>query len=136
MSGPGPEQRYAILVAEDEPGIRGALELLLGLEGYDVVAVSNGLQALDALARAEYDLIITDHMMPWMDGPALLGRVRADERFSDLPAIMMSAVSHAPAAADGLADAFVPKPFEILALLQVVQRLLQERGARSAEDRA
>lgn len=42
-----------ILVAEDEPGIRGALELLLELEGYDVIATSNGARALDVLARRQ-----------------------------------------------------------------------------------
>ena len=102
-----PKPRPVILVAEDEPGIRSALELLLSLEGYEVVATSNGAQALEVLSSRECDLIITDHMMPVMDGLTLLSKVRADARFTKLPTIMMSAVSRAPQAMQPLADVFI-----------------------------
>ena len=127
-----PKQRHVILLAEDEPGIRGALELLLGLEGYDVVSASNGVQALDALPHAACDLIITDHMMPLMDGPTFLRHVRADERFRHVPAIMISAVPRPPETLEPLADAFIGKPFEIPVLLQAIRSLLQHDAGASA----
>lgn len=126
MAVAGPEPQRVILVVEDEPGIRGALELLLGLEGFTVVTASNGVQALEVLSRVDCDLIITDHMMPLMDGPMFLGRLRADERLRRVPALMISAVSRPPEPVQALADGFVAKPFEIPELLVVVRRLLRE----------
>lgn len=129
MTGPRPESRHVILIVEDESGIREALELLLGLEGYEVIATTNGAQALDVLAQRECDLVITDHMMPVMDGLTLLSSIRANARLAKLPTIMMSAVSRPPHAMQPLADVFIGKPFEIPILLMSIQRLLKERAA-------
>jgi len=126
MVDPGATRRYAILVVEDEPGIRGALELLLGLEGFGVVTASDGLKGLDALAHAEFDLILTDYMMPLMDGPTFLARVRTDGCYGHIPAILMSSVPRAPESVKPLADLFIAKPFEIPALLQAIRTLLRD----------
>lgn len=119
-----PSRRPVILVAEDEPGIRDALALLLGLEGYDVVTAADGMQALEALQSRPFDLVITDRMMPRMNGEALLHRVRDDARLRDIPAILISAVPRASDEAAALADAFVGKPFEATSLLLTIRRLL------------
>jgi CheY-like chemotaxis protein len=123
VTAPDATQRL-ILVVEDEPGIRDGLEMLLGFEGYAVVAVSNGLQALDALASNTIDLVITDQMMPRMDGTSFLRRLRADARWQALPVIMISAVPRPPEAIGPLADAFLGKPFEAPRLLQAIRGLL------------
>jgi CheY-like chemotaxis protein len=104
-----------------------------GLEGYDVVTASNGLQALEMLPSLRCDLVITDQMMPRMDGLTFLGRLRGDARYRALPVIMISAVPRPPDALGALADAFLGKPFEAPRLLLTIRRLLTEgRGAPAA----
>lgn len=119
--------RRSILVVEDEPGTRQALELLLDLEGYAVAVAGNGVQALDALSRGRFDLVLTDHMMPGMDGLVFLRALRADERLTSLPVVMMSASPRPSEAMLQLMDAFVAKPFEIPTLLRVIERVFAER---------
>lgn len=121
------ERRPRILVVEDEPGTRRALEMLLDLEGYSVSATANGRQGLDALAGGGFDLVITDHMMPLMDGLTFLSKMRDDTRLRTLPVIMISASPRPPQSAAALMDAFVAKPFEIPALLRLIERLLEAR---------
>ena len=115
---------HVILVVEDEPGIRDGLEMLLELEGYDVVVASNGLQALGLLASTACDLVITDQMMPRMDGLTFLRRLREEPRYRRLPVIMISAVPRPPELLGPLADAFLGKPFEAPRLLQTIRQLL------------
>ena len=116
-----------VLVVEDEPGIRGALELLLRLEGYRVVTASNGLEALEVLANTPCDVIVTDHMMPLMDGLTFLARIRDDARFAATPKILMSAVARRPESVRALSDLFIAKPFETRALLRAIEELLAAR---------
>ncbi|GAB6195936.1 response regulator [Lysobacter xanthus] len=129
MADRAPGARDLILVVEDEPGIRDGLAMLLGLEGYAVATAANGLEALDALATMAVDLVITDQMMPRMDGVAFLHRLRADDRLRALPAIMVSAVPRPQEDVGTLADAFIGKPFEAPRLLQAIRDLLARRGS-------
>jgi CheY-like chemotaxis protein len=122
-----PRPRPRILVVEDEPGTRQALEMLLDLEGYAVAVAANGRQGLDALAGSDFDLVITDHMMPLMDGLTFLSQVRKDARLQGLPVIMVSASPRPPDSVVALMDAFVAKPFEIPTLLRLIERLLAGR---------
>lgn len=113
-----------ILLVEDDAGIRESVAECLELEGYAVSAVSNGSDAMDWLAReAPPDLLIVDLVMPVMGGSELLARVRADPRLADVRALLMTAAipsAHQPMPP---ADATLPKPFELDALLEVVARL-------------
>jgi CheY-like chemotaxis protein len=118
--------RHVILIVEDEPGIRDGLEMLLELEGYAVATAANGLQALEVLASTGCDLVVTDQMMPRMDGITFLTRLREDPRFRALPVIMMSAVPRPPEVVGPLADAFIGKPFEAPRLLHSIRRLLAD----------
>lgn len=124
MSGPEPDRRPRLLVVEDEPGTREALQLLLGLEGYAVVLAANGLQGLHALDRSAFDLVITDQMMPMLDGPGFIAELRGVERFRHLPVIMMSASPRPPETTAAAPDAFIAKPFELPALLRQIRRLI------------
>lgn len=114
-----------ILVVEDESSILTALTLLLDMEGYRVAEASNGQQGLERLASFAPDLVITDYMMPYMDGIEMLRRIRGDPKFRDLPAILISAALPADAELTGLADACLSKPIGIDRLLAVVEQLLQ-----------
>lgn len=119
-----PLPRTVVLVVEDEPGLRHALALLLGLEDYEVVTACDGLQALQTLRSVRCDLVLTDRMMPRMDGLTLLRALRDDARLQHIPAILMSSMPRNAEIAPPLVDAFVAKPFEISTLLMTMRRLL------------
>jgi signal transduction histidine kinase/CheY-like chemotaxis protein len=82
-----------ILVAEDDPEARDLLTLLLG-GGYQVLHAADGVEAIDILKREAPDLLITDIVMPNMDGYELVRRVRQDERTAKMPVIFCSASYH------------------------------------------
>lgn len=124
MTAAPPPARPVILLVEDEPGIREALTLLLELEGFDVVSAMNPVLALEALPTIACDLIITDQMMPRMDGLTFLREVRSQARFRDIPTVLVSAVHRAPEPLAPLVDAFIGKPFEASKLLHTIRRLL------------
>ncbi|MCW8195696.1 response regulator [Proteobacteria bacterium 005FR1] len=111
-----------ILLAEDEPGLQEALALTLQLEGFDVVRASDGREALSRL-KIEPCLIITDYMMPRMNGLELIRQIRSRPAFDDVPILLMSAAL--PRDVDrSIADAFLQKPVTIKRLLETVNGLL------------
>ena len=128
-------QRVAhILVAEDEADIRANLERLLRLEGYRVTSVADGPAACAAVRALAPDLLVTDLMMPGMDGEALLRALRADPAAAGLPVLMLTARAghddQARALAAG-ADAVVTKPYPRKPLLDCIRALLGRRGGRA-----
>jgi signal transduction histidine kinase/CheY-like chemotaxis protein len=82
-----------ILVAEDDPEARELLILLLG-GGYQILEAADGLEAFNILSRSPPDLLITDIVMPRMDGYELVRKVRQDERTAGIPVIFCSASYH------------------------------------------
>lgn len=116
--------RARILLVEDDAGIRDSVAECLEIEGYEVSSVANGSEALAWLAReAPPDVLIADLVMPIVSGGELIDRVRADPRLAAVRSVLMTAAmptSHAPLPR---ADATLPKPFELEALLDVVARL-------------
>jgi signal transduction histidine kinase/CheY-like chemotaxis protein len=82
-----------ILVAEDDPEARELLILLLG-GGYQILEAADGLEAFNILSRSAPDLLITDIVMPRMDGYELVRKVRQDERTAGIPVIFCSASYH------------------------------------------
>ncbi len=118
-----------ILLVEDDSGIRDSVAELLELEGYDVSSVANGSDALEWLAReVAPDVLLVDLVMPVMGGGELLARVKADPRLASVPAILMTAAMPTAQSPIPSADATLPKPFDLEALLDVVARL---SGARA-----
>jgi len=88
--------REKILIAEDSPPNRKILQHLLEKLGFDVIACDNGKRAWDALqspVSKDVLLIISDIMMPDMDGIELLKKIRESEKFKDLPVVLITAVS-------------------------------------------
>lgn len=92
-----------------------------------LTTAANGAEALALLPSLRPDLIITDLMMPVMDGLSLIDRVRQDPKLSRVPIVMLTAsgeeADRVGAAAVGV-DAFVTKPFSSREMLEVVERLL------------
>lgn len=114
-----------ILIVDDEFSSVEALELLLREEGYEVTVASNGRQALDRLEESAHDLIVTDYMMPVMNGAQLIEALRADSRHARLPVLLMSGASESVLRPLTTAyNAFLRKPFDIDTLLEQVKALL------------
>jgi CheY-like chemotaxis protein len=124
-----------VLVVEDEFAIADLLEMVLTDEGYRVVTAANGRQGLERLAEGLHpDLIITDYMMPVLDGAGLLQAMRESEAQRAIPCIVMSAVPEA-GVRERVGDyaAFVRKPFSLRAMVQLVTTILGARR-RSPEN--
>src|SRR5258705_4408670 len=95
---------------------------------YDVLAVSDGLTALTAAQEEHPDLVLTDIMMPGLDGFGLLRELRADERTRTIPVILLSARAGEESAVEGLdagADDYLAKPFSAHELLARVRTHLE-----------
>jgi len=124
-----------ILVVDDEPGVRAALQDALELEGYDVLAVENGLKAVMTLTDRPVDAVVLDVAMPYVDGMEVCRRVRAAG--NEVPILMLTAKDSVDDRVAGLeagADDYLVKPFalrELLARLKAIMR----RGLRDAAGR-
>jgi two-component system phosphate regulon response regulator PhoB len=116
-----------ILVVDDERDTRNVLQLLLRLEGHEVIAASDGVAALQAVGERRPDVIITDWMMPRMNGTELCRRLREDPTTRAVPIIVVSARGLEPTHPDGLYERFLHKPFGLDELLEEVRTLLSER---------
>lgn len=114
-----------VLVVDDELGSAEVLALILREEGWDTSAAVNGQLALE-LARARTpDLVITDYMMPMMNGAALARALRADDRFTHTRIVMNSGLPEAVVQREFAGyDAFLRKPFHVDQLLALVRRLM------------
>ncbi|MER7366105.1 response regulator transcription factor [Nonomuraea wenchangensis] len=120
-----------LLVVDDEPALREALQSSLEFEGYKVVTANDGQAALDELARASYDAVLLDVMMPRLDGLTACRRLRASG--NHIPVLMLTArdaVGDRVSGLDAGADDYLVKPFELDELLARVRALLR-RGALS-----
>ena len=123
----------AVLLADDNADMREYLERLLR-PGYQVTAVTDGQRALNAARAHPPDLVISDVMMPELDGLELVGALRADPRTADVPVLLLSARAGQEAAIEGLgagADDYLVKPFaaaELLARVRTTIELSRMRG--------
>lgn len=124
-----------ILVADDEPLNLRVVGDFLRVQGYEVVCVGDGQQALEALARQPYDLLILDVMMPRLSGFEVCRTVRLSQSTLELPILLLSAKNQASDIVTGLeagANDYVSKPVERSELLARVQTLLLTHEASTA----
>ncbi len=116
-----------VLIVEDEFAIADLLETILTDEGYSVVLAGDGRQGLDRLAEGPLpDLVISDYMMPVLDGSGLIRAMQDSEAQRDIPYIVMSAMPEATIRGrfEGCA-AFVQKPFQLAAVVRLVASILE-----------
>jgi DNA-binding response OmpR family regulator len=124
-----PKRRHHILVAEDDAAVRKMIGHFLE-EIADVTTAKDGMEALGFLRDMEKapDLIITDLMMPRLDGLGLLKRVRANETSKDIPIIILTAKAQPMDVVTGInagARHYLIKPFKREELLEKVRRVLR-----------
>ncbi len=113
-------ERRRVLLADDNADLRDYIGRLLTNHGYEVEAVADGEAALTALRARRPDILVTDVMMPRLDGFGLLTAVRADAAVRDLPIVMLSARAGDDAKVEGFdagADDYLTKPFSARELL-------------------
>jgi PAS domain S-box-containing protein len=132
---PGAAARPVVLLADDNADMRQYIERLL-MPQFRVVAVADGEQALAALERERPDLLLSDIMMPHLDGIGLLSRIRRDARWRELPVVLLSARAGEEAKIAGLdaeADDYVVKPFAARELIaRVANQIAISRLRREA----
>ncbi len=124
-------------MVDDDPGVRESLRRSLTFNGYEVELVSNGEQALQAVASRRPDVVVLDVMMPRLDGLATARALRAAGE--DVPVLVLTArdaVADRVAGLDAGADDYLPKPFaleELLARLRALLRRVPRPGEESAD---
>lgn len=119
-----------ILCVDDEPGNLKLLERTLGTSGYQVVKASDGREALDIIANRIIDLVLTDVMMPGMDGFKTCRRIKGDERYRHIPVVMITALDAKIDRIHGIeagADEFLAKPYDHGEVLARVKMLLRTK---------
>lgn len=125
-----------VLVVDDDPVIRGLLEVNLELEGYEVRLAVDGSDALAQVAAEHPDLVLLDIMMPGIDGWEVAQQLKGDERTAHIPVAFLTARAMGTDVKRGTdlgADAYVTKPFDPEELLELVGRLVTGGGGGGTE---
>ena len=111
-----------VLIVDDEYDTRAVLEIILSAEGYDTCTASHGLEALKLIEERAPDLVLTDVMMPVMDGIELCAVLRTRQRTCDIPLVLITASHNVPK--QQIWDGYVQKPIDIPKLVETVESLL------------
>jgi CheY-like chemotaxis protein len=122
----------SILIVDDEFGLAEMLREMLGEHGYEVTLAINGRLALDILAERPIDLVITDLMMPVMDGSELATAMRRREDLRGIPIMLMTSLPSALPRQRELFDAVLRKPFTPTLLMDAIQSCLAGASNGSA----
>lgn len=120
--------RRCLLLAEDDPALRRYIQVVLERAGYKVVSASDGLEAMKLLIETAIDVVLTDAIMPNLNGYELCRFIRSTRRLSELPIILLSALDQKNAASEvEQVDAFLSKPVSPEDLLECVGKLVGRR---------
>ena len=123
------EDAYKLLIVEDNIELLMLLHQLLGNK-YKILTATNGQEALEVIQKEELDMIITDLMMPIMDGIELTQQVKADPNYQHLPIILLTAKNQEETRTKALkagADSFVTKPFKVSDLELSIDNIIENR---------
>ncbi len=113
-----------ILIVEDEPDVRFMIKLIFERAGHEVLEARHGADALQRVRAGPPDLVVTDVMMPVMDGLQLIAHLRSNPETARIPILAVSGHSEIAAAA----DAAVGKPFPPRQLLETAVALMARNG--------
>jgi len=132
----GLESSGRILIAEDNPANRDILRRRLEKDGHQVTETQDGREALEQLERGDYDLLLLDILMPRLDGFETLAYIRRNERFHDLPVIMISALDEIQSVVRCIemgAEDYLPKPIDPVLLRARIGACLEKKRLRDRE---
>jgi len=121
-----------VLLVDDEPGLREAVQAYLEDSDFTVDVASNAKDGWELLQQNFPDLVISDVMMPEVDGYQFLKQVREDPRFKALPVVFLTAKGMTTDRIQGYqagCDAYLPKPFDPEELVAIVGNLLERKAA-------
>lgn len=121
-----------VMAVDDDPVIRGLLEVNLEMEGHDVVTAVDGRDALDKVRAGAPDLILLDVMMPNVNGWEAVAALKDDPATRSIPVILLSARAAEADRRKGEeigVEEYVTKPFDPIELMDLVNRLLQGQAA-------
>ena len=124
---------FKLVVAEDDPAVRNAVQRVLELEGYSVVVTKDGVAALDAILSNAPDAVVMDVMMPFSDGLSVCRELR--RRANRTPILLLTArheIGDRVAGLDAGADDYLVKPFSIDELLARVRALLRRNAPNTS----
>ncbi|MPY69465.1 MAG: response regulator [Alphaproteobacteria bacterium] len=120
----------SILIAEDDKAVREFVSRALRQDGHDIMAVSDGQQALNALGSRRFDMLLADIVMPHVDGIALA--LKASKDYPDLPVLLMTGYAAERQRAHNLETLIhevISKPFTLRDICESVRRVLAEPPA-------
>ncbi|MDI6808398.1 MAG: response regulator [Candidatus Eisenbacteria bacterium] len=123
----GAERRKKILVVDDELDLTKILRISLEAQGFEVIVASDGQNGLAKAREEKPDLIILDLMLPRIDGYRVCRLLKFDERFRNIPIIMLTAriqETDKKLSLEMGADSFIPKPYDFARLTETVGILL------------
>ena len=118
---------HTVLVVDDDPVIVRLLEVNFEMEGFEVVTAVDGMDGVERCRAAQPDIVVSDVMMPKLNGLELCVAIKADPATDGIPVVLLSAkaqVADIRAGLDAGADDYVTKPFEPLDLIDRVNKLL------------
>ena len=116
-----------ILAADDEPYVLRVIQMKLSNAGYEVETVTNGIEAWEKIQSVKPDMLITDIVMPGLNGYELTRKVRMEEKFRDLPVLMLTGRGESEDELKGYeagVNQFLTKPFSPRELLSLVETIL------------
>lgn len=119
--------KKTIMVADDSAIIRKLISFSLAVSGYEIISVSDGMEALEILPKENIDLLITDLNMPNVDGFELIKAIRENDDLKNTPIIVLSNLSETDDIERALqfgADSYLIKPFEQKTILSEVSKYL------------
>ena len=123
----------SILVAEDDQAVRDFVSRALAYYGHDVTSVPDGSAALEALSERRFDLMLTDIVMPGLDGIALAAK--ATKADPDMPVLMMTGFAsegQRARSSESTVERVIPKPFSLKDICAAVDEALTARRAGAA----
>ncbi|NIM01960.1 MAG: response regulator [Acidobacteria bacterium] len=123
-------ESHQILVVDDDPITARFIASLLQEHGYDVLVAEDGAHALEIVERHELAMVVSDLVMPYRDGYSVLRAIRRNEKYRDLPVLLLSMRDREEDIVKGLeegADDYVIKPFNARELMARIRKILRTR---------
>jgi CheY-like chemotaxis protein len=128
-----------VLIVDDEPAVIQMIGCVLEIRGYEVIGAGNGSEALQKMEEKRPDLVITDLVMPGMNGLDFCRKVKQDDRWESIPVMIVTSATRGTDLADGFwklgteAADFVTKPFDPFDMADRVERLLNNGSVDSSD---